>query len=470
MTAAGTEELAFAGAARQAELMRSGEVSSRELVELYLERIERIDPQLNAYRVVMAESALTGADEADAQRRRGDERPLLGVPLAIKDNVDVAGELTTLGTRAHGPPATADAEVVRRLRIAGAVILGKTNVPELAIMGSTESPTWGVTRNPWGLEHTPGGSSGGSGAAVAAGLAAAAHATDGAGSIRIPAANCGLFGLKPQRGRVSLMPNLEHWKGMSVTGALSRSVQDTALYLDAASGAAPGDLHVARPPPRPFLESARTPPGRLRIAVSFKPPLPFPLHPEVHGAVESTAYLLRSLGHHVEHHDPAYNEIGAVFMPRYLRGIADDAADMARPELLQRRTRGFARLGRALPDAVVERAIRDEPRQAARINRLFESYDVLMTPTTARPPVGAAEWEGLGAVRTLLGMVRVYPYTATWNATGQPAASVPAGFSCEGLPLAVQLVGRAHDEGVLLSLAAQVEAERPWADARPPVS
>ncbi len=221
----------------------------------------------------------------------------------------------------------------------------------------------------------------------------------------------------------------------------------------------------------------------VAVPISVYPTLPLVVPPEAvvklpagrpHPLGRAPGYgtedLLRSLGHHVERHDPAYNEIGAVFMPRYLRGIADDAADLARPELLQRRTRGFARLGRALPDSVVERAIRDEARQAARINRVFERYDVLMTPTTARPPVGAAEWEGLGAVRTLLGMVRVYPYTATWNATGQPAASVPAGFSSEGLPLAVQLVGRAHDEATLLSLAAQVEAERPWAGARPPVS
>ena len=299
-------ELAFAGIARQAELLRAGEVSSRELVELYLGRIERIDPDVNAYRVVMAERALAGADEADRRIAAGEAAPLLGVPIAVKDNVDVEGELTTLGTRAHGPPARADAEVVRRLRAAGAVLLGKTNLPELAIMGTTESPTWGVTRNPWDLERTPGGSSGGSGAAVAAGLAAGAHATDGAGSIRIPAANCGLFGLKPQRGRVTLMPEPEHWTGMSVGGCLTRSVLDTALYLDAVGGGAAGDAHAAAPSPRPFADHARTPPGRLRVAVSVKPSLPVPVHAEVRLAVEEAAELLRSLGHEVVNRNPSY--------------------------------------------------------------------------------------------------------------------------------------------------------------------
>src|SRR5918997_1655524 len=236
-------DLAFAGASRQAELIRRRELSARELVQLYLDRIGRLDPYLNAYRVVFAERALAEAEQADARAAAGDARRLLGVPVAIKDDCDVAGEATVIGSDAHDGPVRADAELVRRLREAGAVILGKTHVPELTITPWTESPTFGVTRNPWDPQRTPGGSSGGSGAAVAAGLAAAAIASDGAGSIRIPAANCGLFGLKPQRGRVSLMPNLEHWKGMSVSGVLSRTVLDTALYLDAVSGAAPGDLH-----------------------------------------------------------------------------------------------------------------------------------------------------------------------------------------------------------------------------------
>ena len=233
-------DLAFAGLAKQAALVRAGEVSSRELVELYLDRIARIDPQLNSYSVVLAERALIEADQADSRHAAGDDRPLLGVPVAIKDNVDVAGTVTTGGTAAHGPPASEDAELVRRLRAAGCVILGKTTLPELAIMGTTEGPAFGVTRNPWDTDRTPGGSSGGS--------AAAGHATDGAGSIRIPAACCGLFGLKPQRGRVPLAPDDEdHWNGLSVAGAVTHTVLDNALFLDAVAGPLAGAVFAAMP-------------------------------------------------------------------------------------------------------------------------------------------------------------------------------------------------------------------------------
>ncbi len=461
--AAQSTDVAFVGAARQAELIATGQLSSRELVELYLGRIERIDPKINAYRTVMADRALTEADQADRRRAGGDERPLLGVPVAIKDAADVAGEVSTQGTAAHGGPAGEDAELVRRLRAAGAVILGKTNLPELAITGTTESPNWGVTRNPWDLDRTPGGSSGGSAAAVAAGLAAMAHATDGAGSIRIPAACCGLFGLKPQRDRVSLAPQSGHWYGMSVAGAVTRTVLDNAIFLDAVSS----DTGV-----RPFAESARSAPGVLRVAVSTKFALPNPalkVAPELHGALDSTAALMRSLGHTVDEHDVDYGLIGAVFLPRFLKGIEAEAATLARPERLQRRTRGFVAMGKAVPRAAVERAMRDEAERAGQINRLFDRFDVLMTPVATAAPVGAQQWEGKSALRTLIEMGRVYPYTGVWNATGQPAASVPAGFTDNGLPLAVQLVGRPGDEHTLLSLAAQLEAERPWADRRPPV-
>jgi len=460
-------DLAFAGIARQAELVRSGEISSVELVQLYLERIERIDPQLNSFRTVLAERALADAGQADSRRTAGDERPLLGVPIALKDNQDMAGELTTHGTAAYGEGATEDCELVRRLRAAGAVMLGKTLLPELAIMGTTESLHWGVTRNPWSPERTPGGSSGGSAAAVAAGLCAGASASDGAGSIRIPAACCGLFGLKPQRGRVSLMPWPEHWYGMSVAGCVTRGVLDSALFLDAVSGPAPGDRHTAPAPPKPFTESARERPQPLRIAYSLRPALPVPVHPEIRDAVVETAELLRSHGHEVVRHDPAYNEIGAIFMPRYFRGQLDESRTLAHPERLQRRTKQFVGIGRLFPDSLMEWTRRDEARQAARILGVFDHHDVLLTPTLAKPPVAAAEWEGLGGARTLLGMLRAYPFTATWNALGNPAASVPAGLGRDGLPLAVQLVGRPGDESTLLSLAAQLEAERPWAAERP---
>jgi amidase len=454
-------DLAFAGVARLAELVRAGEVSSRELVELYLERIERLDPQLNAYRVVLAERALAEADQADARRVASDERPLLGVPFAVKDDQDLAGEVTARGTDAYGEPARADSEIVSRLRAAGAVLLGKTNVPELEIMGDTESLTWGVTRNPWNPDRSPGGSSGGSAAAVAAGLAAAATGSDGAGSIRIPAANCGLLGMKPQRDRISMAPLTGGWHGMAVHGFLTRSVRDSALLMDLAS---------TTPPERPFSEAAASPPGRLRIALSLRPPFPAGLDARVRRALEDTADLLRSLGHRVDRHEVPYGLASNGTTVRYLRGIHDDAVAMARPERLQRRTRGFARMGALYPDPVLRWARRHEAANAARINRVFDDHDVVLMPVTARPPPPAARWEGMGALRCLLGMIQAYPYTGTWNQIGQPACAVPADLIDDGLPLSAMLAGRPHDEGTLYSLAAQMEAERPWADRRPPVS
>jgi amidase len=463
-----SDDLAFAGLAKQAALVRAGQVSSRELVELYLERIARLDPELNAYSVVLAERALIEADQADSRHAAGDERPLLGVPVAIKDCADVAGTVTTAGTAAHGPAATADAELVRRLRSAGCVILGKTTLPELAITGTTEGPAFGVTRNPWDLDRTPGGSSGGSAAAVAAGLAAAGHATDGAGSIRIPAACCGLFGLKPQRGRVPLAPDDEqHWNGLSVAGAVTRGVLDNALFLDAVAG--PGPAPGGPALDRPFADAARQAPGRLRIAVSLRPPLLGRLSPEARRGVDETAELLRGLGHAVEYVEPPLTEWMSEVLPRYLKGIEREAATMAHPDRLQRRTRGFARLGSLIPEALLDRARRIESVRAERYNRVLAAHDVLLTPTIATSPPGAAQWEGLGALRTLIEMTMVYPYCVIWNATGQPAAAVPAGFDADGLPLSVQLIAKPEQDHLLLSLAAQIEAERPWADARPPL-
>ena len=264
-------ELAFAGAARQAEALRAAEVSASELVRMSLARIERFDPELNAFRKVFAEKALLEAEQAEARLKAGEERPLLGVPIAIKDEVNVAGEINMHGTDAFTEPAREDSEMVRRLREAGAIIVGLTRLPELAICGFTESATQGVTRNPWNPQRTPGGSSGGSAAAVAAGLVPIASAGDGGGSIRIPAASCGLFGLKPSRGRVSLAPDLEGWTGLAVLGSLSRTVLDSALWLDIVAG---GSREPEAPPPpeRAFVESARTAPGKLRVAWSTAAP------------------------------------------------------------------------------------------------------------------------------------------------------------------------------------------------------
>jgi amidase len=406
----------------------------------------------------MGERALADADQADGRRAAGDERPLLGVPLAVKDDQDVVGEVTARGTDAYGGPAERDSEIVVRLREAGAVILGKTNVPELEIMGDTESPTWGITRNPWDQERSAGGSSGGSAAAVAAGLAAAATGSDGAGSIRIPAANCGLFGLKPQRGRISLAPRHDVWHGLDVYGFLTRGVQDSALLMDVAADDRPSI---------PFAESARATPTSLRIAVSTRPPLPGPVEARVREAVDATAELLRGLGHMVERAEIPYGLSSNEAVVRYLRSMSDDAADMPRPHRLQRRTRGFARLGGLIGDSLLERARRLEARNAERINGVFARHDVVLLPVTAKRQPRAGQWEGLGAVRTLLGMAQTYPYTLAWNQIGQPACAVPAGFADDGMPLSVQLAGRPGDEATLYGLAAQVEAERPWADRRP---
>jgi amidase len=469
-------ELAYAGIARQAALIADGEVSSSELVELYLERIDRLDGSLNAFRVVFAERARLEARQAGGRRGGGErsqsaQRPLLGVPIAVKDDIDVAGEVTTYGTNAYGPPAAADAEVVRRLREAGAVIIGKTNVPELTLWPFTETATYGATRNPWDLQRAPGGSSGGSAAAVAAGLVGAALGSDGAGSIRIPAAWCGLFGLKPQRGRVSMAPRARGWHGLSVNGVLTRRVVDTALFHDVASGAIDVDADSAPAPAIPFAEAAAGAPGRLRIAYSKR--IPFGVIPRLDADAErawqDTVELLRSLGHDVDEQDPDYGlDAIPALLTRYLRGGHDDAAALAHPERLELRTRGFARLGALIPASVLEKSIANEAALSQRLNGVLADHDILITPATASPPPRIGQLQGRGALWTLNAVAGMVPYNGVWNLTGQPAASVPAGFGADGLPRGVQLVARAGEEATILSLAAQLEAERPWAQQHPP--
>jgi amidase len=467
------DDLAFAGAAKQAEMVRTGEVSPTELVRLCLDRIERIDPQLNAFRVVLAERALLEAEQAEARLKAGEERPLLGVPIAIKDEVDIAGQVKTFGTDGFAEPAKQDSEMVRRLREAGAIVIGLTLLPEMAICGFTESATYGVTRNPWNPQRTPGGSSGGSAAAVAAGLVPIASAGDGAGSIRIPAASCGLFGLKPSRGRVSLAPDLEGWRGLGVLGCLSRNVLDTALWLDVVSGGS-GEPEAPPPPERPFVEAVSQPPGKLCVAYSTRPPraaAPPTVSAEAKGAVADAAELLRSLGHEVAQRDPDWGGIGNNITARFLGGVAETVHEVPHPERLERRTRGFGRLGRVLPRSLYERAMTSgRAADAARVNAIFDSHDVLVTPVMGGTALPVRRWQGRGAIRTVLGMSRFYPYCVPWNHLGNPAMSVPMGFAADGLPLAAQFIARPGDEATLLSLAAQLEAERPWADARPPIS
>jgi len=459
-------ELVFAGIAEQARMVRDGEVSSRELVQACLERIGTLDPRLNAWRIVLADRALAEADQADARRGAGDTRPLLGVPIAVKDDIDVGATTTAWGSAATGPEVARDAACVVRLREAGAVVLGKTSVPELTVWPFTETRTFGATRNPWDPSRSPGGSSGGTGAAVASGMVGAALGSDGGGSIRIPAAWCGLFGIKPTRGLVSMEPHTDAWQGLSVNGPLARSVADGALLLDALAESKPE---------RPFADAVRPPERRLKIAISSRKlpgQLPFPkLDAECRAALDHTASALRALGHEVVELDPDYGAgLFPHFLARYLRGIKDDADKLPHPERLEPRTRGMARLGAAWPSAAVERFRRGEAAVRERIWRSLDGADLLMTPSVAQLPPEIGRWEGRGALLTLNGVAGFVPYNAAFNVTGDPAVNVPAGFSRAGLPLGVQIVAPHHGEHTLISVAAELEEARPWADARPPIS
>ena len=449
-------------------MLADGAVTAPVLLEVYLERIARLDTQLRCYRIVLSDSARHEADAAQERLDAGERQPLLGVPIAIKDDIDVAGQVTACGSGGHGPAVSADAEVVRRLRAAGAVIIGKTNVPELMMFPYTESLTFGSTRNPWNPKRTTGGSSGGSAAAVAAGLAALALGSDGGGSIRIPSSWCGLFGLKPQRDRVSLAPHDGAWYGLSVNGPIARSVIDAALLLDAAAtmSGVPG-------PEGEFVAAATRDPGRLRVALSTKVPTsPVRVGKQQLAAVEQAGALLRELGHDVVIRDPEYSRPAfyANFLPRYLRGISDDADALAHPEHLEARTRNMARMGSFFSDRTMAAVRAAEERVSSRIQSIFDDVDVVVTPGTAQGPPRIGAFQHRGALSTLLMVGQLVPYYPVWNLTGQPAATVPWDFDGDGLPLSVQLVGRPYDEATLLSLAAQIEGARPWAQRRPPVS
>jgi amidase len=328
----------------------------------------------------------------------------------------------------------------------------------------------GITRNPWDPSRTPGGSSGGSAAAVAAGLVAAGTASDGAGSIRIPAACCGLVGMKPSRGRVSMQPFGEGWLGLSTFGALARTVSDSALLLDVLHGASPQDVDRLRPPPEPFTGAAAREPGQLRIAVSRKVPggMIAPLSADQRLAFERSSRLLSELGHHVEERDPNYGMLSLEVAQTWVAGVDHEFSALARPELTERSTRQMAAAGRRLVPPRRREALRARRDQKVRrLLALWDEVDVLLTPGLARTALPAEGGYGRAAPVAVDRAARFTPYTAMFNLTGQPAVSLPAGPGSDGLPLSVQLVGRIGEEGTLYSLAGQIEAARPWAGERP---
>ncbi|MCP2318859.1 amidase [Nocardia amikacinitolerans] len=456
------------GLAELAGALAAGTVSSTAAVAAVLDRIEASQPTLNAFRVVRRDRALAEAAEADRRLAAGERLPLLGVPIAVKDDTDIAGEPTAFGCGGSFTPKTEDAESVRRLRAAGAVIVGKTNTCELGQLPFTSGAAFGHTRNPWHREHTPGGSSGGSSAAVAAGLVPAALGSDGAGSIRIPAAWTNLVGIKPQRGRISTWPEAEAFQGLTVNGPLARTVADAALLLDAAAGPHKGDRHT--PEPIRASDAVGRDPGRLRIALSLR--IPFTatkttLHPEVRAAVRGIASALRKLGHSVTVADLHYGLlIGASFLPRSMAGIRSMHDRMPGAEV-DPRTRANVRFGRVLGGPALFAARQAEPLLHKRIGTFFNDYDVVLAPTTATPPPRAEEIDGIGVNATNNLITAACPYTWPWNVLGWPSVNVPAGFTEAGLPVGAQLMGTAATEPLLISVAAQLESELRWDRHRP---
>jgi amidase len=453
---------AFLSALEQARLIREQAVSPVEIVEEYLERIERIDPMLNSYVTVCA-------DEALAQARDPRPGPFSGVPLPIKDLADTAGIRTTYSCRAfadHVP--TEDAALVRRIRAAGFIVLGKTNTPEFGTTVVTESDLNGICRNPWNTSHTPGGSSGGAAAAVAAGLAPLAQGGDGAGSIRIPASCCGLFGLKPTRGRTSTAPQ-GNVHGFAVYGPLARTVADAAAFLDVISGPEPGDPHLAPPPDRPFLEEVGVPPGRVRVALVLDPPTRTRVDPACASAAREAAALLEELGHHVDEVSIDWREdLRAPFTLVWQTIPSVYVSETSQVEPLNA---AFTARARATSSVEYLRAFSLLQRYGRRVAAFCAGYDVVLTPTLALPPVPEGwvrepedPWEQYARA------IEFAPFTAPVNIAGLPAVSIPMSRTADGLPIGVQLVASAAGEPMLLRLSAQIEAARPWADERSSVA
>jgi amidase len=499
----GMSEYATYDALGLAELVATGKVHPRELVAEAIARIERDNPRINAVIHRMYEVAKKVAEVPPGSGPAAANAPFRGVPFLAKDLVSTwAGEPQASGTRfMTGWVAPKDSELARRYRASGLITVGKTNTPELGLLPVTEPEAFGPTRNPWNTSRTPGGSSGGSGAAVAAGFVPVAGGGDGGGSIRIPASCNGLFGLKPTRGRTPIGPDIgEAWQGCAIEHVVTRSVRDSAAMLDAIGGSDPGAPYITPPPARPFLSEVGTPPGRLRIAYTTRALLPADTHPECVRAVEDAAKLLRELGHDVVEEHPRFDAeqfaIDFVYML-----VGETAAEVAELEAtigrsvrigdLERDTHVLARLGKAVTArdfALASRRIRRASRQLA---DFFTRNELLLTPTLALPPVAIGELAPRGAEAALMEVMQRLPIgklllevgalnqmakkawaftpnTALFNATGQPACSVPLHWTADGLPVGVQLVGRFAEDATLFRVASQLERARPWKDRRPP--
>ena len=487
-----------------AALVRGGDLSPEELLQACEARVQAHNPRLNA---VIVQAFDQAREELALRRRAGTEREgaLAGVPVLVKDLVSsVRGLATWHGNRLLQrvmPPADHDSAFIERLRATGALIVGKTSTPEFGLVPYTEPLSTGPTRNPWDLDRTPGGSSGGSGAAVAARLVPLATGGDGGGSIRIPAACCGLFGLKPTRGRVPTGPDFSAlWSGFAIEHALTRSVRDSAALLDAVAGADAGAPYAAPSQARPFVQEVQADPGRLRVGVCTTPWLGHQVDPACVRAVEETAALLRELGHEVfEASLPiagtAFAEAFLTVLAGHVRAEIEEAAALARTRAqrhdFEAATWAMGMMGRAFRADEFVAAERALQRTARAIGRAFEDMDLLLTPTLASPapPVGALQptaaeqrqltlmntlnqpWllRAAGALQQMAGKVFEFiPYTPPFNVTGQPAMSLPMHWTDAGLPVGVQVVGRFGDEATLFRVAGQLERARPWEGRRPP--
>ena len=438
-------------AVESAAAVRSGTLTAVDATRAALARIES-GSRVGAFQLVRTEKALAEAAVVDARADRS-TLPLAGVPIAIKDNIPVAGEPMRDGSAATGSaPQSVDHEIVSRLRAAGAIVVGITRVPELCVFGTTDS-VYGTTRNPWNQARTPGGSSGGSAAAVASGQVPFAHGNDGMGSVRIPAANCGLFGIKPGSGLVPQDIGVDAWLGMSENGPLATTVADAALLLSVMAG-------------RPELASPLEPSQPLRIAIAAGEPSPLvSLDPEWRRGLTETADALRAAGHIVTEVTFPYDPNPVPLLVRWFAGTATDAA-MLDAAKLERRVRVHARLGRLARRAGL---VRDAPvdRLRTRVHGFFADYDLLLTPTLAQPGPLAGNWHERGWWANILSNIRYAPYPSTWNLLGWPAASIPAGWHATAqVPLAVQIVAEPRSDGrgeaLILSLATQIERLRPW--------